>query len=98
MKYIIGDRVRVVWLCRVYTAVVIKVHPSDAVDVVYDLDNSVGVSLTAAEHILEVVEGETDAYGVAAGTPKEKVRVYLTVFFGDIQGGVMSCDVGADPS
>ena len=55
-KYSVGDRVRVVWQGFVDAdAKVIKVHASSAVDVLYAKTGTVGVALTAAEHILELM-------------------------------------------
>ena len=55
-KYSVGDRVRVVWQGFVDAdAKVIKVHASNAVDVLYTKAGTVGVALTAAEHILELM-------------------------------------------
>ena len=72
-KYSVGDRVRVLWKDVVYNAAVLTVHDNGAVDVVYAISGSIGLSLTAAEHILQLM-GED-------GKPKEKlakkVRVYL---------------------
>ena len=70
-KYSVGDRVRVVWQGFVDAdATVIKVHLSNAVDVVYAKTGTVGVSLTAAEHILELMDVED-------GKPKEKKPVIV---------------------
>ena len=66
-QYSVGDRVRVSLGGVVYTAAVIKVHVGDANDVVFAKAGNVGVSLTAAKHILELeLMGEV-----------LKVRVYL---------------------
>ena len=66
-QYSVGDRVRVSLGSAVYTAAVIKVHVGDANDVVFAKAGNVGVSLTAAGHILELELMGLDV----------KVRVYL---------------------
>ena len=72
-KYSVGDRVRVVWQGFMDAdATVIKVHASNAVDVLYDKSGTVGVSLTAAEHILELMDVED-------GKPKEEKPVIVKV-------------------
>ena len=53
--YLIGDRVKVLWKDALYGATVIKVHPIGKVDVVYDVDGTVGAFLTAAAHGLKKV-------------------------------------------
>ena len=66
-QYSAGDRVRVSLGGAVYTAAVIKVHVGDADDAVFAKAGNVGVSLTAANHILELeLMGEV-----------VQVRVYL---------------------
>ena len=50
--YSIGDRVEVKWQSELFDASVIKVNPSGSVDVVYDIDGSVGIFLTVKEHEL----------------------------------------------
>ena len=52
--YSIGDRVEVRWKVALFEASVIRVHSAGKVDVVYDIDGSVGI-LTAEEHGLKVV-------------------------------------------
>ena len=70
-KYSVGDRVRVVWEDAVYDAAVITVHANNAVDVVYAVSGCIGLSLTAAEHVLQLVGGD--------GKPKEKPEVIKQV-------------------
>ena len=53
-QYSAGDRIRVSLAGAVYNAAVIKVHVGDADDVVFAKAGNVGVSLTAAGHILEL--------------------------------------------
>ena len=66
-QYSVGGRVRVSLGGAVYTAAVIKVHVGDANDAVFAKAVNVGVSLTAANHILELeLMGEV-----------VQVRVYL---------------------
>ena len=48
--FTVGDRVRVRWKDDQYDAAVIHVHAEGNVDVVYDVDGTVGAFLTAAEH------------------------------------------------
>ena len=64
-KYSVGDRVRVLWEDAVYGAAVITVHGNGAVDVVYTISGSIGLSLTAAEHILQLMGQD--------GNPKKKL-------------------------
>ena len=73
-KYSVGDRVSVVWDDAVFDATVIKVHLSNAVDVVYTKTGSVGVSLTAAEHILQLI-GEDGRLKVKPEVVKKGVRI-----------------------
>ena len=56
--YSIGDRVEVRWQAKVFNAVVIRVHSAGKVDVVYDIDSSVGIFLTAKEHGLKLLGDE----------------------------------------
>ena len=53
--YSIGDRVEVLWLKALYPANVTKLHSSGKVDVVYEINNTVGVFLTAKEHGLKLL-------------------------------------------
>ena len=67
LQYSVGDRMRVSLGGAMYTAAVIKVHVGDADDAVFAKAGNVGVSLTAANHILELeLMGEV-----------VQVRVYL---------------------
>eukprot|EP00729_Bicosta_minor_P014999 gene14999-biopygen23154 len=50
MDYSVGDRVEVLLERKLHTAEVRAVYSSGKVDVVYDVDNSVGYLLSAAEH------------------------------------------------
>ena len=68
LQYSVGDRMRVSLGGVVYNAAVIKVHVGDAIDVVFAKAGNVGVSLTAAGHILELE---------LMGLDVVKVRVYL---------------------
>ena len=56
--YSIGDRVEVRWQTELFGAAVIHVHSHSKVDVVYDIDGSVGIFLTAEEHGLKLVGDE----------------------------------------
>ena len=53
--YSVGDRVEVLWHDELYPAKVFKLHSSGKVDVVYEIDNTVGVFLTAKEHGLKLL-------------------------------------------
>ena len=48
--YSVGDRVEVLWEDELFDAAVIKVHALGAIDVVYDINNSVGVHWTAEDY------------------------------------------------
>ena len=48
--YSVGDRVEVLWEDELFDAEVITLHASGAVDVAYDINDSVGVHLTAEDH------------------------------------------------
>ena len=74
----IGDRVQVRWQDHSFDGVVIHVHASGKADVVYDIDGSVGVFLTAKEHGLKVLTLPTEEKGVEApaeGGRKKKEKV-----------------------
>ena len=71
-QYSVGDRVRVSLGGAVYNAAVLNVHANRAVDVVFAKAGNVGVSLTAAGHILELELMGLDV----------KVRVYLLILTG----------------
>ena len=65
--FAVGDRVGVRWKDAVYDAAVIHVHAEGKVDVMYDVDGTVGVFLAAAEHGLnKLPEG---------GEKKKKIKV-----------------------
>ena len=66
-KYSVGDRVRVLWEDALCDGGVTKVHPSGAIDVAFDKAGSIGVSLSATEHIFQPL-GED-------GKPKKKQEV-----------------------
>ena len=68
-QYSVGDWVRVLWEDTVYDAAVIKVHSNGAVDVLYDKTGNIGASLTAAEHILQLMgeDGKPNTKGKARG-------------------------------
>ena len=53
--YSIGDRVEVRWGEELFDAAVIHVHSPGKVDVVYDIDGSVGIFLTAKDHGLKLL-------------------------------------------
>lgn len=53
--YSVGDRVKVLWNDGPYNATVVKVYSHGAVDVTHDLNDSVGVFLTAKEHGLKLL-------------------------------------------
>ena len=76
-KYSVGDRVRVLWEDAVYSAAVTKVHDNRAVDVVYDKTGNVGVALTAAEHILQLMGEDGKPKEKPMVVKKAKVRVHL---------------------
>ena len=57
-EYSIGDRVEVRWQAELFAAAVIHVHSAGKVDVVYDVDGSVGIFLTAKEHGLKLLGGK----------------------------------------
>ena len=72
--YSIGDRVEVRWKDVLYPAEVTKLHSSGKVDVVYEINNTVGVFLTAKEHGLKLLpEKEGGAGKVVGGGGKKKV-------------------------
>ena len=78
-KYSVGDRVRVLRNYAdetLFDGAVIKVHTDRSVDVVYDKSGNVGVSLTAAEHILQVM-GDGKIKEKSMVVQNVKVRVYL---------------------
>ena len=50
----IGDRVEVRWQAGAFAAKVVHVHAGGEVDVLYDIDGSVGLFLTAKEHGLKL--------------------------------------------
>ena len=56
--YSIGDRVEVRWEAELFDAAVVHVHSPGKVDVVYDIDGSVGIFLTAKEHGLKLLGDE----------------------------------------
>ena len=70
--YSIGDRVEVRWQAELFGAEVIHVHSPGNVDVVYDIDGSVGIFLTAKEHGLKLLGDEEKKGG---GGKKKKVCV-----------------------
>ena len=53
--YSVGDRVEVLREDEPFDAEVIQLHVSDTVDVPYDINDSVGVHLTAKDHGLKLV-------------------------------------------
>ena len=56
--YSIGDRVEVRWQAKPFAANVVHVHTPGKVDVVYDIDGSVGIFLTPGEHGLKLLGDE----------------------------------------
>ena len=46
------------WGAELFEAAVIHVHTPDKVDVVYDIDGSVGIFLTAKDHGLKLLDEE----------------------------------------
>ena len=77
-KYSVGDRVRVL---REITddalsdGAVIKVHPSGAIDVAYDVDGSVGLSLTKGKDIFQLMGEDGKVKEKPVVVKKVKVRV-----------------------
>ena len=61
--YSIGDRVEVRWQAKSFAAKVIHVHSPGKVDVVYDIDGSVGIFLTVKEHGLNLLGNEEKGEG-----------------------------------
>lgn len=57
--YSVGDRVEVLWEDELFDAEVIKLHASGAVDVAYDINDSVGVHLTAEDDGLKLLRQKT---------------------------------------
>ena len=54
-EYTIGDRVEVLWQGELFAAVVVYIYEAEGVcDAAYEIDNSVGVFLTAEENITKV--------------------------------------------
>ena len=53
--YSVGDRVEVRWKAKRFAAKVLHAHSPGKVDVVYDIDGSVGIFLTAKEHGLKLL-------------------------------------------
>ena len=73
-KYSVGDRVQVLWEDAVYHAAVITVHGNGAVDVVYTISGSIGLSLTAADMMGE----DGNPQEKPEVMKKVKVRVYIS--------------------
>ena len=63
---------RVRWKDAVFDAAVIHVHAEGKVDVVYDVDGTVGIFLTAAEHGLNKLVAKEKPRG-GGGKKKKKV-------------------------
>ena len=93
--YSIGDRVEVLWLKKVYPAKVIKLHSSGEVDVVYDINNNVGVFLTAKEHGLKLCpeKGGERERETMPSSQQAKVRLRC-VKVGSIMSGFISIHQG----
>ena len=68
--YSIGDRVEVRWDATPFAAKVVHVHSAGKVDVVYDVDGSVGIFLMAKDHGLKLLGDEEKKGG---GEKKKKV-------------------------
>ena len=64
--YSIGDRVEVRWQATSFAAKVIHVHSPSTVDVVYDIDGSVGICLTPNEHGLKLLGAEEKVCSVGS--------------------------------
>ena len=79
--YSIGDRVEVQWMAELFAAKVIRVHSSGKVDVVYDIDGSMGTFLTVEEHEFELL-GEEETKGEGG---KKKVRGEWLLEHRDVQ-------------
>ena len=62
VDYSIGDRVEVRWQAKPFAAKVVHVHSPGKVDVVYDIDGSVGIFLPANEHGLKLL-GDVEKKG-----------------------------------
>ena len=77
-KYSVGDQIRVLWEDAMYHAAVITVHGNGAVDVVYTISGSIGLSLTAAEHILQLMGEDGNPKEKPEVIKKVKVRVYIS--------------------
>ena len=74
--YSVGDWVEVLWQGKQQAAKVLHVHDSGAVDVAYDVDNSIGMLLSAAEHGLNKIWMPPDKKGrVKGGRGGGKQRV-----------------------
>ena len=65
-----GDRVEVRWQAKPFAATVVHVHSPGKVDVVYDIDGSVGIFLTTGKHGLKLLADEEKKGG---GGKKKKV-------------------------
>lgn len=65
--YSVGDWVEVLWQGKQQAAKVLHVHDSGAVDVAYDVDNSIGMLLSAAEHGLNKISMPRRAKGGVGG-------------------------------
>ena len=59
----IGDRVEVRYKAKLYDAAVIHVRSAGTADVLYDIDASIGIYLTAKEHRLKCVAVEKSVLG-----------------------------------
>ena len=68
---------------------VTKVHPSGAIDVAYDVDGSVGLSLTKEKDIFQVVGEDRKVKEKPVVVKKVKVRVYLNRI--ELQGRCSVC-------
>jgi len=87
-RYTIGDRVEVLWQGELFAATVIYIHEAEgACDAAYEIDDSVGVFLTAEEHGLKLLPDR----------PEEAEPPPLSRFGRD-SGGETSTGRSASPS
>ena len=63
VDYSIGDRVEVRYKAKLYDAAVIHVRSAGTADVLYNIDASIGIYLTAKDHRLKCVAVEKSGVG-----------------------------------
>ena len=85
--YSIGDRVEVRWQAEVFNAIVLHVHSPGKVDVVYDVDGSIGLYLTREEHGLKVLLEECVFDGCQNKSAADGIRTQGLCF----QHGAYGC-------